>query len=315
MRVGIHTIKQGSLVPVQLQSPLVNNFASDFISNNYTVLHNSVVPKMGVEEEFVHDLICDVWKAIKEQENNGSGFYFATDEHGCTIPVNLDNERQKFKGDILGFSEPGMEVPNISLSQFIFGRMKGYSKNPRYSGEAVEKSVVMKPKLDKDGNMIPTGRLNNKGEMTYEQEIDYSKSFIATAASSSGNDDDENSQTGVQHCYANAEGEDEIDAIDTRVSLQTCLDTIYIYDQRVFKSQYISVLKILTDIQALFSANQQKRGMKTRDSNVMKYITAIVCQHPELGNALRTCIEYSNQYPDNFKRMVYAYQKKRGLVV
>lgn len=94
---------------VKFLEPEVSREASKYIEENYGNLLRNII-KMGVPESKAGDLLNDVYVSIVEAENNGEGYDFnkSTDGNG------------------------------IYLEQFIYGRIKGYSKNIRYSNDKVE---------------------------------------------------------------------------------------------------------------------------------------------------------------------------------
>lgn len=82
----------------------VSNEASQYISDNYAELIVQVA-KMGVTDDKASDLVHDVYISIVNAENNGEGF----DEN------------------------KGKDGEFILVKQFVYGRLKGYSKNERYA--------------------------------------------------------------------------------------------------------------------------------------------------------------------------------------
>lgn len=80
-----------------------NSEFTDYVANNYVKLVNDA-PKFGIDPALSEDLINDVWRSYKIDEDNGNCYDMC-------------------KGNREGY---------ISLEQSIYGRIKRYSQNVRY---------------------------------------------------------------------------------------------------------------------------------------------------------------------------------------
>lgn len=90
--------------------PEINREASQFVVDNYEALKKDVIIKFRIPQEKSEDLLNDVYISLVETENEGNGF----------------NMNRSNKGDC------------IMVSQFVYGRIKGYSENIRYRTDVVE---------------------------------------------------------------------------------------------------------------------------------------------------------------------------------
>ena len=134
---------------------------TDFIAKNYIQLCEEA-GKFGIDREYSVDLINDVWKSYKMDEQDGNGY------------------------DMCKGNRDGI----ISIEQAIYGRIKGYSKNPRY------RRVNEAPHFNKD---------TNKYEI---KEI-----------ACSYNTDDLEKLSGCQKMYAKMSSYDDLEEVENRLAL------------------------------------------------------------------------------------------------
>lgn len=152
--------------------PQVNHEASDYMSAHWDDICKQA-RKMGVHADFVDDLVCDVWLSIRDAEMNGNGY-----------DVSHSNE-----GDI------------ITVEQFIYGRIKGYSMNNKYRADVYERKVSK----------------------------DATKSIeIVSASSSEGTDLDK--LDGFQKAFALAATYDDIDNVEAEMSLRSNIEFCMAFD-------------------------------------------------------------------------------------
>lgn len=86
------------------KEPVINREASNFISEHYNELVQKA-KEMGVDASKAEDIVQDVTVSILRAEEIGEGYDMTKGNQGDSI---------------------------ISVRQFIFGRLKGYSKNKEY---------------------------------------------------------------------------------------------------------------------------------------------------------------------------------------
>jgi len=146
--------------------PAFNNEASKYMAEHLDEIRKQV-GRMGVHIDQIDDLISDVWLSISEAERRGEGY-----------DVSHSNE-----GDI------------ITVQEFIFGRIRGYSMNARYRNDGTERHVSK----------------------------DKSRSVEIISASCSDTSDLDNLD-GMQKAYAMASSYDDIEAVDAEISLRSNIE-------------------------------------------------------------------------------------------
>jgi hypothetical protein len=92
--------------------PKINDEASQYIATHFEEIRIQT-RKMGVNVDFIDDLIADVWQSIRVAELEGNGY-----------DISHSNE-----GDV------------ITVEEFVYGRIKRYSLNGKYKADFVEKKV------------------------------------------------------------------------------------------------------------------------------------------------------------------------------
>lgn len=98
-------VNMGTILNVDnvMREVLTNNEFTEFVAKNYEKLCGEVA-KFGIDPEFSVDLVNDVWKSYKLDEENGNGY------------------------DMCKGNRDGV----ISIEQSVYGRIKRYSQNKRY---------------------------------------------------------------------------------------------------------------------------------------------------------------------------------------
>ena len=98
-----------------LKEPELNTEASDFIRDNYKKLIKYTAKKLGIDTRYedstrADDLLTDIFIKVTEDEQDGCGY----------------NANYFENGD------------NITIEQYIYSKINGYSKNTKYSKDYVE---------------------------------------------------------------------------------------------------------------------------------------------------------------------------------
>lgn len=134
--------------------------ASQFVADNYELLVLNA-SKMGVDPHKCNDIVHDVFMSILKAEENGEGY-------------------DMNKGKVSGF---------ITVDQFVFGRLKGYSRNTKYqrdnaSGEEISASSTSSDVMELSGaqmayEMAPSyDEIESiEIEMSIPEELSYILSF------------------------------------------------------------------------------------------------------------------------------------------
>jgi len=187
---------------VKFLEPEVNKEASNFIMDKYSEIIRQT-SKMGVHRDKVEDLVHDVLVSIIEAEEEGKGY-------------------DSSKG--------------ILVSEFVYGRIKKYSKNKRYSVRYVEAG----------------GTENDR--------------FTVTASSCSDASDYEDMDQ-FQRAYAMAATYDELDDIDETLSIKEKIEYCIGFSE-IAGMDILSILKNIKVFNEKVNAslfNGLKRAIKQHD--------------------------------------------------
>lgn len=155
--------------------PNVNTEASDYFAEHFDEIRKQT-SRMGVHADYIDDLIADVWQSIREAELNGNGY-----------DVSHSNE-----GDV------------ITVEEFIYGRIKGYSMNIKYRPDVSERRVSKN-----------------------------STRCVEIIAASSTDTSDLDKLDSFQKSYALAATYDDIDAIEVEMSLRSNIEFCMEFDSQI----------------------------------------------------------------------------------
>lgn len=171
--------------------PEVNNEASHFLETHMDEVKKQVM-KMGVHIDMVTPLIHDVWISLRTDELNGNGY-----------SISHSNE-----GDV------------ITVEGFVYGRIKGYTRNSKYRVDASEK----------------------------HHSKDQTKCVEVVSASA---DDvtDLDKLNSFQRAYAMAASHDDIEDVDAEISLRSNIEFCMDFDEVAG----FSMLKFFKNIDSIAS--------------------------------------------------------------
>lgn len=210
-----------------LLEPQINHDASTYIVENLNLVIGQARKMVGVDPEKVDDLVQDLIESVLRSESRGEGY-----NSDC----------------------------GVTVAEFVFGRLKRYSKNTRYQSGATERHVTHK----KDINGSQTSSVD----------------FEVIAASSSA-DTDFDALSGIQKSYATAKYFDCIEDIDTAISLRQDIELCIKFDSIVG----ISFLNMFRNIEMFaYSAFEDSVFEKLRNA---------LNKHSELREALHSVISAS----------------------
>lgn len=216
-----------------LVEPKINHEASTYIVENLNLVIGQARKMVGVDPEKVEDLVQDLIESILRSEARGEGY------------------------DVSHSSDNGV----ITVAEFVFGRLKLYSKNTKYQAGASEKHVHYR----KDEN----GKANSAN-------VD----FEVIAASSSA-DTDFDALSGVQKSYATAKYFDCIDDIDNAISLRQDIELCIKFDSIVG----ISFLNMFKNIEMFANS--------AFEDSVFEKLRSAMGKYSELREALHSVISAS----------------------
>ena len=168
--------------------PRVNTEASDYFAEHFDEIRRQA-RKMGIHADFVDDLVTDVWQSIREAELNGNGY-----------DVSHSNE-----GDV------------ITVEEFVYGRIKGYSMNIKYRPDVSER------------------RMSKNSARCIE---------IVSASSTDTSELDK--LDNFQKAYALAATYDDIDAIEAEMSLRSNIEFCMGFDKEIG----FNIINLLKNIDA-----------------------------------------------------------------
>lgn len=175
-----------------LKAPVINTEASDFMVENIHEIKNNLL-KMSVDPDHIDDLYNDVYISIKQAELDGNGYD---------------------------------ETADTNVRQFVYGRLKGYSKNKAYSSKYVE-----------------------------------CRSGCVLVAASSDSDDEDN-LSGFQAAYKNASSIDEMDLIDLELSVKSAIKDCIRYCSKTD----IKITDVFRNVEQINAATSTNRKMQYGNS-------------------------------------------------
>lgn len=273
--------------------PDINREASKFIQDNYTELL-TYINKQGIIDK-ASDLLHDVYISVQEDEDNGEGY---DSTYGLEEGTEFD---------------PQNKSKVISVSKFIYGRVKMYCKNVKYSSSFVEKSrikvleheVVYEDVYDSDGNKV----LNANGQPKQHKVTKVNKSAISviTSAASAdmGNDDlSESSNDEFQVAYSMAVVEDSANDIASLLSLREEID--YCID--VGDMHSVKILGMFKNMDTLASilADSKRRRLKCADP-LFGVITELTKYHADFAESLLSVLTYAEKNRSAFDSIIATY--------
>ena len=168
--------------------PKVNTEASDYFAEHFDEIRRQA-RKMGIHADYVDDLVTDVWQSIREAELNGNGY-----------DVSHSNE-----GDV------------ITVEEFVYGRIKGYSMNIKYRPDISERRISKN-----------------------------STRSIEIIAASSTDTSELDKLDNFQKAYALAATYDDIDAIEAEMSLRSNIEFCMGFDEAIG----FNIINLLKNIDA-----------------------------------------------------------------
>lgn len=221
------------------QNAEINNEASRYIEENFDKLvkwaHYKTKEPVDMFDKALN-LVEDVYISIKEAENNGNGY-------------SLEKSND---GDI------------VTVEQFVYGRLEGYSKNIRYRfmpGVSEYRRVG----TDKNSDNI----------------------FSVTCASSNGDEEAEN-LSAIQLAFNNAPAYDDIIESDIDVSLRQNIDFCLEFRSRTS----IDILRIFNNIEHL--------AKYELDPQMFSSLRKLMNYHEDLKEAFIQVMEASRNNRQHF---------------
>ncbi len=218
-----------------------NHLATDFIAENYD---NMILAakKMGVNPDMAHDIVHDVYMSIQKNEENGEGY-------------------NPNKGNIGEY---------ISVEEFVYGRLKGYSLNKKYRSISDE-LIKARPE-------------------NYDEVLKGNKNIIVEIPSCSSAIEFED-MTFYQKAYESAANYDDLDSIDLELSVTEELEYCLTFESNI-KMNLRFFLKNLHNIATMNIDTSVFKELKNMGSNT------------EFVDSLRSLVDYAKASPDKYEALV-----------
>ena len=274
MRIGLES---GLDIDIrcELLEPRANRDASEYLVNNYDDIFKKV-KAMGVPLGSITDLIHDVYVSFVNSENEGNGYDDSYDEEGYT-----------------------------SLEQFVFGRLKGYSKNARYHSDGVEQGGKI-TEVTSSESQIVSGYLNEAGELVTKQRKQKEKRKVSTcvySASFEDTNEDSDSNDGFQTAYKMASTTDDLadveESVSIREQLEFCIDFSDLHE--------LKIMNILKNVDLLAETLPEASKRKKSPNSLFSRITEMVACNDEFADALKSVLVYSGKHRDEFQSLLANY--------
>lgn len=220
----------------------INTQASEYFVNNYEYIMGQARRMVGVDPNKVEDLVQDVLVSIMTSEAAGEGYDMSHSNAGSIITV----------------------------AEFVFGRLKLYSKNNKYKAEGCDRKVKTK-------------RMGNEVKSTVVFDL---------AFASPDDSKDLDDLDGFQKAYANAHCYDsEISDIEDGMSLRQDIEFCMDFDE-VVGFKFINLFKNLD----MFTDNFDN-SIFDKLKDAMKY-------HDELNDAVFNVLSAAARHRNLFDSIV-----------
>lgn len=212
----------------KLLEPATNTLASDYMADHYSEILSATARMYGVDPAKVEDLVHDVYISIITGEQNGDCFDMNKGNNGDGI---------------------------ISVEEFVYGRIKGYTLNKRY-------------KFSKNS----------------DHEV---------SASSSGEDQED--LVGVQRAYESAASYDDIELVETMASMPEEIEFLLNFSSNIgvnirFFLQNIHDIARMSFDASLFSEIRKASNDNEEFMTAIQSVVAFAGTHPaEYDEMLAGC--------------------------
>lgn len=211
----------------------INHEASEYIVENLSTITRQARKMVGVDPEKVEDLVQDLIESILRSESRGEGYSISHSDDGKVITV----------------------------AEFVYGRLKGYSRNAKYQAGSSERHIVSRT-------------VNGKTSQSVDFEV---------ISASSHNETDLDSMSAVQRAYATAHSYDNsIEDIDAVVSLRQDIEFCLDFNE-VVGFNFLNLFKNIDMFQSL----DFESSMFDRLRDAMNFHTEL---KEALHNVLTACV-------------------------
>lgn len=231
-----------SLNCTALFEPEINHLASNYMVENQAVIMNQIRKMNGVDLNKVEDLFQDVFLSFLSGENEGCGYNI---NHSNTGSV-------------------------ITVTDFVFGRVKGYSKNKKYSSDGCDRHVSTKKVGDENVTVV-------------DFEIHYASCDDST---------DQENLTGMQKAYSLAKSYDnDMDTVETNVSLRQDMAFCMDFDT-VVGFKFLNLFKNVDKFKSNF------------DESIFDKLKDCLTEHDQLKEALHNVLEAATLNRNTYEKVL-----------
>jgi hypothetical protein len=258
----IMTANSGRIeMPTKLLEVDIRTDASEYIEMNYSRILDHIKTDYHIKEGRAEDLIQDVYISIMSSELEGKGFDpdYGGDDH------------------------------ILRVEQFVYGRIKKFARNPKYSSETIERSKTrVKSRTVRD---MLCGNAEGELKTSSRHSMKNVTTEVTVVASSFDMSESENTSNisefqRAYSCAAVADStEDIIDTLSLAEQIDYCIDLCNMHD---FK-----IMNLLQNIDTLGDLVTKPSKNKKRADPVFEPITKLVNEHKDFGEALMNVLSFS----------------------
>jgi hypothetical protein len=255
----------------KLKEMRVNRDASEYFEKEYSTILENAKTKYHVKEDKAEDLVQDVYISILESEYHGNGF-------DCNYG----------------------EGRNMMLvEQFVYGRLKKFARNPKYSSDTIETGTYRVRTRDEfdncvtdsDGNIV----LDEKGKVKVSKRKvskNMTSSVVVVAASNDLSESDlkEGNINEFQKAYSLAatadSSQDIVDAMSTLEEITYCVDLCNMHN--------FDIMTLFKNIDKLSDLLGSRSRFRKKAEPVFGPITELANEHPDFAEALMDVLHFSS---------------------
>jgi hypothetical protein len=197
----------------------------------------------------------------------------------------------------------------MHVEQFIYGRLKKFAKNPKYSSDTVEVGRYKVKThdesgncaIDSDGNIV----LDDNGNVKVSKRKvskSMTSSVVVVAASNDLSESDlkEGNINEFQKAYSLAatadSSQDIVDAMSTLEEISYCVDFCNLHD--------FDIMNLFNNIDFLSELLGPYNKCKKKAEAAFAPITKLTEEHPDFAEALMDVLHFSSNHRATFELMI-----------
>ena len=231
----------------ELLEPEYNNVASTYMAEHYNEIIANVRKMPNIHPDKVEDLVNDVVESILRSENNGEPYSDAHSNEGSYITV----------------------------AEFVYGRLKLYAKNDKYSRNGHQRHSSVK-------------KINGNAVKVVDMDVMFASSNCAELEE----------MDSIQRAYALAPSYDDLDDVNTAVSIRKDIEFCIDFNDVVG----LDMLDVIKNISMLDEHSDFDTAMFSELRKSMKY-------HDEFGTAFKNVVECAANHREIFDKALATFTK------